>query len=264
LGYRRSEVDAALDVAAEALSAQRERTETQGELLRSLALDLETREQRVGELERVSDHLAEQVVQRERQLQAVRAELAEAGAARGENVRALEALAVEIDDLRKQARGQATRIRMSALSEAAELSDRLAQLARTPGAAGEGLVEAIWDSVRKLGGDTAEREQAPAVEPSSNGHGGTAGLFEGQVEVEVGPLADFAKLVGFEDAARSIGAAADISIKRFSGGRATLAMTLSEPVALLHELERRSDLEFRVRDTRSDRLVLDVEDEPAA
>jgi carbon monoxide dehydrogenase subunit G len=88
-------------------------------------------------------------------------------------------------------------------------------------------------------------------------------LFEGSVEVDVGPLADFAKLVGFEDAARSIAGAADISIKRFSGGRATLAMTLSEPVRLLRELERRSDLEFRVRDTRSDKLVLDVEDDPA-
>jgi hypothetical protein len=251
-----------LDAAARALSAQRDRNESQGGLLRSLAFELDVCGSRIAELEGVSDHLAAKVVQRERELRAVRAELAEANAPRSESVRALEALADEVEELQKQARGQATRIRMSALREAAELSERLAQLASTPGTAGHGLVEAIRESVRKLGGEPGGTETA--ADPSTNGHRDPAGLFEGQVEVEVGPLADFAKLVGFEDAARSIDGAADISIKRFSGGRATLAMTLSEPVALLHELERRSDLEFRVRDTRHDRLILDIEDEPAA
>jgi hypothetical protein len=80
------------------------------------------------------------------------------------------------------------------------------------------------------------------------------------VEVEIGPLGDFAQLVGFEDAARSIGATSDISITRFSEGRATLEMTLSEPVKLLNELERRSDLDFRVRDNRPGRVVLDVDE----
>jgi hypothetical protein len=231
-------------------------------MLRSVTFELEVCGSRISELEGVSDHLAAMVVQRERELQALRAELAEATAPRSESVRALEALADEVEELHKQARGQATRIRMSALREAAELSDRLAQLASTPGTPGHGLVASIRESVRKLGGEAGEAEIA--MDPSTNGHGDAEGLFEGQVEVEVGPLADFAKLVGFEDAARSIDGAADISIKRFSEGRATLAMTLSEPVALLHELERRSDLEFRVRDTRHDRLILDVEDEPAA
>ena len=78
------------------------------------------------------------------------------------------------------------------------------------------------------------------------------------IEVEIGPLADFAQLVGFEDAARSIDATSEISVRRFSEGRATLAMELREPVELLRELEERSDLEFVVRDLREDRLVLDV------
>ncbi len=200
-------------------------------------------------------------MERERQLRAVRAELAEAGATRSESVQALEALADEVEVLQKQARAQATRIRMSALSEAAELCERLAVLGRAPAEAGESLLDAIQESVKRLGGQPDEAVPE-TLHLSANGHGDGTGLFEGQVEVEVGPLADFAKLVGFEDAARSIDAADNISIMRFSGGRATLAMTLSEPVALLEELERRSDLEFRVRDTRPGRLVLDVEDEP--
>ncbi len=88
-----------------------------------------------------------------------------------------------------------------------------------------------------------------------------ADVFVGEVELEVGPFSDFAQLVGFEDAAGGIGATREISVKRFAGGRATLEMRLGEPVELLRELEERAPFEFRVRDLRADRLVLDVEDE---
>ena len=81
------------------------------------------------------------------------------------------------------------------------------------------------------------------------------------VEVEVGPLADFSQLVGFEDAAGQISATSEISVKRFTRGRATLEMKLDEPVELLRELEERAPFEFKVRDHRFDRLVLDVDGE---
>jgi hypothetical protein len=84
-------------------------------------------------------------------------------------------------------------------------------------------------------------------------------VFDGLIEVEVGPLSDFDQLASFEDAANGIGAAEEISVKRFTQGRATLEMHLSEPVALLSELEDRAPFEFTVRDTRSDRVVLDVD-----
>jgi hypothetical protein len=38
-------------------------------------------------------------------------------------------------------------------------------------------------------------------------------------------------------------------------------MKLGEPVELLRELEERSPFEFKVRDQRADRVVLDVDDE---
>ena len=83
------------------------------------------------------------------------------------------------------------------------------------------------------------------------------------VEVEIGPFADFSQLVGFEDAARSIAATTELSIRRFSAGRATLAMNLKEPVELLRELEERCDLELRIRDQRPGRVVLDVDADEA-
>jgi hypothetical protein len=98
-------------------------------------------------------------------------------------------------------------------------------------------------------------EDAVEVE-ASNGD-----VFDGLIEVEVGPLSDFEQLASFEDAANGIGAAEEISVKRFTKGRATLEMQLSEPVALLVELEERAPFEFTVRDTREDRVVLDVDGE---
>jgi hypothetical protein len=85
-------------------------------------------------------------------------------------------------------------------------------------------------------------------------------LFEGTIEVEIGPLSDFSQLVGFEDAAGAIAGTSEISVKRFTKGRATLAMRFKEPVALLRELEERAPFEFRIRDLRSNRLVLDVDE----
>jgi hypothetical protein len=76
----------------------------------------------------------------------------------------------------------------------------------------------------------------------------------------VGPLADFSQLVGFEDAATGIGATSEVSVKRFSQGRATLSMRFKHPVELLRELEERAPFDFVVRDTRCDRIVLDLDE----
>jgi hypothetical protein len=88
-------------------------------------------------------------------------------------------------------------------------------------------------------------------------------LFEGAIRMEVGPLGDYSQLVGLEDAINRLGAS-EISIERFSEGRATLSMHLDEPVALLRELEEHASLEFKVRRNEDDDLILDVDDEPGS
>ena len=88
---------------------------------------------------------------------------------------------------------------------------------------------------------------------------------EGLVKVEIGPLGDFSQLVGFEDAAGQIDATSEISVERFSEGRATLSMRLEEePVELLRELEARSPLGFHVRHTAADNLILDIDEDQGA
>jgi hypothetical protein len=215
---------------------------------------------RIAELELVAERLSDRVVGRERELAEVRAELERVREASEQRMSSLLALGEELDMVRRQARGQATRIRMRALRDAAELSERITEMARRPAEARERLLEALGEAIGRIGGDEEAVEEIAAV-ASSNGHAkGPAGeTFAGMVEVEIGPLDDFSQLVGFEDAAGGIGATREISIKRFARGRATLEMKLAEPVQLLRELEERAPFEFRVRDQRSDRLILDVD-----
>jgi len=129
------------------------------------------------------------------------------------------------------------------------------------------LTERLDPTLEQLrdAGDGGEPDEvaagAVAAEAADDGAGvdEAAGIFAGLIEVEVGPLSDFEQLASFEDAASGIGATEGITVKRFAQGRATLEMNLSEPVALLSELEDRAPFEFTVRDTREDRVVLDVD-----
>jgi len=222
--------------------------------------ELGNAQRRIEDLEAVANTLSERVVKREQELRAAQAEVARL---HGESDRAVAALASVADELaavRGQARGQATRIRLRALRDAAEVADRVAELAKRPAEARERLLEALADAITRLGGGDVEL----GTGESSNGHRPDADaddIFQGLIEVEVGPLSDFAQLVGFEDAASGIGATSEISVKRFAKGRATIELNLREPVELLRELEERAPFEFRVRDTREGRVVLDLDGE---
>ena len=242
LGYRRRSVDEALG----ALDAEFELREQQ---LREKDGELAAKDRRIAILDDVADELSGLVVERDRELRRLRAELATMRTREREARRSRERVEREIAEIGAQARGQATRIRMQALRHAAQLAGR-----------GGGATN---------GGTGPVQEPAPAgavsVErpPAENGHAQGAGLdrFEGLIHLEIGPLSDFSQLVSFEDAASQIGATSEISVKRFSRGRATLALRLEQPVELLRELEERAPFEFRVRSLRDDRLILDVDGE---
>ncbi len=237
-------------------------TELQDAEVQARGLELAARGQRIEELERVATRLSERVVEREGELRQLRAELARVSGAGDAQLATMTALIGELEEVRRTARGQATRIRLGALREAAELSERVAEMTKRPGGMRERMLEALTDAISRIGVDGGEPDEmaAHAVDAGSSGHGelDAPNLFNGLIEVEIGPLRDFSQLVGFEDAAKSIGATADIAVTRFSEGRATLELSLAEPVALLRELEERCDLELVIRDMRADRLVLDV------
>jgi hypothetical protein len=247
-GYRRGDVVAAIAEREAALEASR------AEVHRGAL--------RIQELDRVSAWLAERVVEREREVRELRMELAQERERSDESLQTMAALADELQALRRQARSQATRIRLRALREAAELTERIGEHDGGRSELREGLVGSLQEAIQRVGADVQEETDPTAPIAAANGHAPRrrGDLFEGLVEVEVGPFSDFSQLVGFEDAAGGIGAMSEISVTRFTQGRATLAMRFKQPVALLHELEQRAPFEFKIRDTRADRVVLDVDE----
>ena len=215
---------------------------------------IEARDARLARLEREAQRLAERVVERESRLQeALKRPMA---AAAETNRVALSRALSSIEELYGQARRQATRIRMKALDDAVQISDRVTELAKLRDELGARVSELAEVARTRLGID----EDRPPV-GSAPARASAPGVYSGQVEVDVGPLRDFAQLTGFEDAAAGVEGASEIRIKRFADRRATVSINLDSPVQLLRELEERAPFDFVVRDTRRDGLILDVDDD---
>jgi chromosome segregation ATPase len=228
LGYRRPDVEAAISARDGRIGA-----------LEPLAAECERQALTIAELERELASLSGMVIEREREIRGLTERLRDADERHDRSIASLESVSSRLAEIQAQARGQATRIRMKALREAVEVSRRVQEL---------------------------NEAQAPALEdaaPAANGNGRAGdfnGLFEGDVKLEIGPLGDFSQLVGLEDAVGRLGAS-DISVERFSEGRATLNVRLDQPVELLRELEELSSLDFKVRHTAPGNLILDVDED---
>lgn len=194
-----------------------------------LELTSETQRASLSEFESETTALTGMVLEREREIRVLGERLREANECHDRSIGSLDAITARLEEVESQARGQATRIRMKALREAVEVSKK---------------VKALTDMEPAL--------EAEAEEQS--------GLYQGQVKLEIGPLGDFSQLVGFEDAVGQLGAS-EIKVDRFSEGRATLSMQLNEPVDLLNELEELSNVDFKVRHTAPDNLILDVDED---
>ncbi|MGV1049529.1 MAG: hypothetical protein ACOYD4_13520 [Solirubrobacterales bacterium] len=229
LGYRRPDVDSAIAARDAQIFGLRSTVADQADQLAAH--------------EEETTSLSGMVIEREREIRDLSERLREANECHQRSIASLDAVTARLEEMQAQARGQATRIRMKALREAVEVSRRVQELAEAsdPEAA------------------APSPDRAPPA--SENGNGSADGLYEGEVKLEIGPLGDFSQLVGFEDAVGKLGAS-EISIERFSEGRATLSMRLEEPIELLRELEGLSDLDFKVRQIAPDNLILDVDEDP--
>jgi hypothetical protein len=201
--------------------------------IRDLESDLGRRQQVLAALELEISSLSGMVIEREREIRGLAERLREANECHDRSIASLDAVSSRLEELEAQARGQATRIRMKALREAVEVSKR---------------VKALAD---------VEAEAEPVATAEENG---SSNFYEGQVKLEIGPLGDFSQLVGFEDTVGQLGAS-EVSVERFSEGRATFSMRLDRPVDLLHELEEHSLLDFKVRHTAPDNLILDLDED---
>ena len=156
---------------------------------------------RIRELDRVSAWLAERVVERERELRELRAELARARERGDEGLRALSVLS---GDGLGGGTGPGPRpgdeVRLRALRAAAELTQQLDELGGQQGEVRDGLIESLQEAIERVGADAEEEEisEPSGLSAAANGYAERkpGELFEGLVEVEVGPLSDFSQLLG--------------------------------------------------------------------
>jgi chromosome segregation ATPase len=268
-GYRRPEVDSALAERDTRIAGLEQHSAVLGEQNSTLETQGLLQARAIAEAEADMTSLSGMVIERERTIRDLTERLEEANACHDRSIASLDKVSARLEELQAQARGQATRIRMKALREAVEVSKRVQNLNEV-----EGGAEVESD----IAADVAAAEEAAAdvvAQPSANGtsnrngnghaptdpdHSGEPGLYAGKVRLEIGPLGDFAQLVGFEDAVGRLGAT-DISVERFSEGRATFSMRLDQPVDLLRELESLSILDFKVRHTAPDNLILDIDED---
>lgn len=221
-GYRRGEVE-------DAISARDAR-------ILGLEMTADAQRASLAELESETSALTGMVLEREREIRVLGERLREVNECHDRSIASLDAITARLEEVEAQARGQATRIRMKALREAVEVSQKMKAL--------------------------TDLEPALQAEAQAGEGGETAdSLYQGRVKLEIGPLGDFSQLVGFEDAVGQLGAS-EIKVDRFSEGRATLSMQLNEPVDLLNELEELSNVDFKVRHTAPDNLILDVDEDP--
>jgi hypothetical protein len=212
-----------------------------------------------------------------------------------------ERLGAKLDDRDrrlKQALEELDKARREA-AEKGRAASRLDELRQSPTFAGadpddeggiaralEAVYAEMWRGVGRLGDRAAERggrfvarallftgladagvgrrRGASAGEPIGATPADAPGEMRGAVELDVGPLGDFAQLTAFEDAVKGIEGVATIRVKSFSGGRATVAVELDGDIDLVGELERAAPTAFSVREAHDGRVVLDVNDGQSA
>ena len=168
-----------------------------------------------------------------------------------QRVATITGLSRRLEELQSNARRRADRIRVSA-RDAVEIAERVRELSRLRGELASAVIDfAAVAGIRVGSGERAPVGTEPARAPAD-------GVYSGSVEVEVGPLRDFAQLTSFEDAASSIDAASEVQIRNFAGGRATFSMNFAQPVELVRELEQRTPFPFSVTAAGPDGIVLDV------
>jgi hypothetical protein len=92
--------------------------------------------------------------------------------------------------------------------------------------------------------------EAAAAQSSENA------LFEGRVELGVGPFYDIGSLGAFEQRLASLPGVSEASVRRFEASHAVVDVRLAAPVALVRELRRTAESDFSVREVASGRILL--------
>jgi hypothetical protein len=100
----------------------------------------------------------------------------------------------------------------------------------------------------------APSPEAAAAESRENA------LFEGRIELGVGPFYDIGSLGAFEQRLAGLPGVSEASVRRFEASHAVVDVRLATPIALVRELRRAVESDFSVREVASGRILLTFDD----
>jgi hypothetical protein len=175
----------------------------------------------------------------------------------------------------RQERPRPSEAQLASLAELRRFRDRLERFARdlaaeydallgrvmsgltsmaTPAAAGPAPVEdppAAQPMAEEIPAAQPMAEEIPAAPESPEDM-----LFEGRVELGVGPFYDIASLSAFERGLAGLPYVVEASVRRFEASHAVVDVRLAAPVALVRELRRTVESGFSVREVADGRVLL--------
>jgi hypothetical protein len=166
----------------------------------------------------------------------------------------------------QQERPRPSEAQLASLAELRRFRDRLERFARDLAAEYDALLGRVMSgltstSTPTVAGPAPVEDLPAAVEPIAEEAPPAPAspedmLFEGRVELGVGPFYDIASVSAFERGLASLPYVVEASVRRFEASHAVVDVRLAAPVALVRELRRTVESGFSVREVADGRVLL--------
>lgn len=153
--------------------------------------------------------------------------------------------------------------RLESLAELRRFRDRLERFGRelaTEYDALLGRVMAGLSGAQSAGAPAPPTSSAAPAPPVSEEDARESALFDGRVELGVGPFYDIGALGAFEQRLTSLPGVSEASVRRFEASHAVVDIRLAAPVALVKELRHALSTDFSVREVANGRILLTFDD----
>ncbi|MFI5009978.1 MAG: hypothetical protein ACHQDY_06860 [Solirubrobacterales bacterium] len=142
---------------------------------------------------------------------------------------------------------------LASLAELRRFRDRIERFARELTDDYDALLGRVMAGLSGRGSS----EPSPTPQPPA---GPEEALFEGRMELGVGPFYDIASLSAFEQSLARMPGVNEVAVRRFEASHAVVDLRLAAPVALVSELRRALQTGFSVRQVAEGRLLLTFDD----
>ncbi len=152
--------------------------------------------------------------------------------------------------------------RLESLAELRRFRDRLERFGRELASEYDALLGRVMAG---LSGTPSAAQQAADTDtppPAAVSEQDTRenALFEGRVELGVGPFYDIGALGAFEQRLSALPGVSEASVRRFEASHAVVDIRLAAPVALVKELRHALNTEFSIREVAGGRILLTFDD----